>query len=83
MKKAAKQSPRKAEQTDYRAWKIEAAADLTNRHPVAPGTIPQRPVGHPNKSATASDCAAAERCFMRTWRAVEIGRQLRQRVDCG
>jgi hypothetical protein len=36
------QAERAAEQTDYRAWKIEAAADLANRHTVAPGTIPER-----------------------------------------
>jgi hypothetical protein len=33
---------RAAEQTDYGAWKIEAAADLATRHGVAPGSIPER-----------------------------------------
>jgi hypothetical protein len=42
MKKPAKQSLREAEQTDYRAWRVEAAAELANRHAVAPGTVPER-----------------------------------------
>jgi hypothetical protein len=33
---------RAAEQVDYKAWKLESAADLANRHTVAPGTIPER-----------------------------------------
>jgi hypothetical protein len=42
MKKPAKHSSRKAEQSDYRACKLEAAAELADRHDVKPGIIPER-----------------------------------------
>jgi hypothetical protein len=38
MKKTAKQSPRKAEQTDYRAWKAHAAA-LLERQGISAGVM--------------------------------------------
>jgi hypothetical protein len=41
MKKTAKQSPRKAEQTDYCAWKAHAAA-LLERQGIAPGVMRER-----------------------------------------
>jgi hypothetical protein len=31
-----------AEQADYAAWKLAAVANLTNRHDVKAGTIPER-----------------------------------------
>jgi hypothetical protein len=33
---------RAAEQADYAAWKLAAVAELTNRHEVKAGTIPER-----------------------------------------
>jgi hypothetical protein len=33
---------RAAEQADYAAWKTEALADLSNRHAVRAGIIPER-----------------------------------------
>jgi hypothetical protein len=40
-KKTAKQSPRKAEQTDYRAWKAHAAA-LLERQGISAGVMRER-----------------------------------------
>jgi hypothetical protein len=33
---------RAAEEADYAAWKLAAVAELTNRHDVKAGTIPER-----------------------------------------
>jgi hypothetical protein len=33
---------RAAEQADYAAWKLAAVANLTNRHDIKAGTIPER-----------------------------------------
>jgi hypothetical protein len=38
----AEQADQAAEQADYAAWKLAAVANLTNRHDVKAGTIPER-----------------------------------------
>jgi hypothetical protein len=39
---AVEQADQAAEQADYAAWKLAAVANLTNRHDLKPGTIPER-----------------------------------------
>jgi hypothetical protein len=36
------QADQAAEEADYAAWKLAAVANLTNRHDVKAGTIPER-----------------------------------------